>query len=348
MRGTRLKSLLVCAFTMLASLSLAQVNVVTEEAKTGVVRKLLKFTGETRPFVEAFAAADVSGPIAKILVEDGQRVEMGQPLAAIDEIRFAIALRMAQASLERAKQQMIEDQKDFERNKTLFEKSAITQKTFDMAETILIKAKASLKQVQADYDKAKLDLDRCIIRAPIKGFFVDREIELGQAMGRGQNMGKVIFLDTIYVEARISGKDINKIKIGQECMIEDKFPGVISFINLYADKSRSFKVRIKVENKDVHFKANMFVRGSIILENYEKAPLFSSRAIRNNRGELFVFVVENGKAKRKVLDIIAQEGELTYARQITAGMKVVTIGQDNIDNDSEVTVRNGHSKQEKK
>ncbi|GAB4268191.1 MAG: hypothetical protein Kow0029_03370 [Candidatus Rifleibacteriota bacterium] len=336
---------LTALFLLASSLAHAQINVLSEKVKTAHIRKLLKFTGDTKPFIETYAAADVSGPVAKILVEDGQRVEKDQPLAVIDEARFEIALRMAQAELERAKQQLKEIQKDFERNKTLFDKGAITQKTYDMAETAMIQASTAMKLAQANYDKAKLDLDRCVIKAPIKGFFVDRAIELGQAMARGQNMGKVIFLDTVFVEARISEKDINSIKIGQKCVIEDKFPGIISFINLYADKSRAFKVKIKMDNPDVYFKANMFVKGSVIIEEYENAPVFPSRAIRNNRGKLFVFVLEGDKAVKKEINIIAQEGELTYANPITEGMEVVTIGQDNLDDGSLVIKRNSQSRE---
>lgn len=319
----------------------AQVNVVTEEVGQATIQKLLRFTGETRPLVETYAAADVMGPVAKILVEDGQKVAKGQSLAIIDEVRFDIALRMAQASLDRAKQQLLEDQRDFERNKTLFDKSAITQKTFDMAETVFIKAKTNLKQAQADYDKAKLDLERCAIKAPIDGFFVDRSIDLGQAMNRGQNMGKVIYLDEIFVEAKIPENDIADIKIGQKCMIENQFAGEVAFINLYADNSRAFKVKMKVPNKDLRFKANMFVKGSIILEKYENVPTFPSRAIRNERGDQFVFIVEKGIARKISIDIIAQEGELTFARQIKTGTQIVTIGQDNLDDGIEINLRNG-------
>lgn len=336
------KQIYIFHFVMLIAtqVAFAQVNVVTEYVTNGHMQKLLKFTGETRPFIETYAAADVAGPVAKILIEDGQRVKKNQTLAVIDEIRFEIVLRMNQGKLDHAKRQLFEDQKDFERNKTLFDKSAITQKSFDMAETKVIKAKASLKQVQADYDKAKLDLDRCAIKAPIKGFFVDKAVELGQAMQRGQNVGKVIFLDTVYVEAKIAEKDIRKIKIGQKCLIEDKFPGEIAFINVYADKSRAFKVRIRVDNPDVFFKANMFVRGSILLEDFIDVPVFSSRAIRNDRGKQFVYIVENNKAIKKQIDIVAQKGELTYSKQIKTGMSVVTVGQDNLDNNSEVVLRN--------
>jgi RND family efflux transporter MFP subunit len=210
-----------------------------------------------------------------------------------------------------------------------------------MAQTALIRGNTALQQAQADYDKAKLDLERCSIKAPIAGFFVDRSIELGQAMNRGQNMGRVIYLDTIYVEAKIADKDLRKIKIGQKCLIEDKYPGEIAFINFAADRSRAFLIKIKVENKNLFFKANMFVKGSIIIETYTDAPVFSSRAIRNNRGKQYVYVIENDKARKMPIEIIAQQNDLTYATPIKQGMEIAIIGQDNLDEGSQIVRRNG-------
>ncbi len=317
----------------------AQISIATIKPESGTIRKTLLFTGETRPLVESYAAADVSGPVAQILVEDGQKVEQNQVLAKIDEVRFNIAMRQTAAVLERAKQQLKDDEKDLERNKTLFDRKAITQRTYDMAYTTFIKSKTALQQAQADYDKAKLDLERCAIRALISGYFIDRSIELGQAMARGQNMGKVIHLDHVYIDARIPGAEIRNIKKGQICSVNGSFAGVVEHINLYADSSRSFRVRIKVANPDLHFKGNMFVKGTIILEQYDNVPLFPTQAIRNFRNEQYVFLVKEGKAHRQVIKIVAQDGDYTYAREVEAQDEVVTIGQDNLEQGIEVVIR---------
>lgn len=334
--------IIACLFSLLLS-SVAvfgQTSVVTVKPQSGTIRKLLQFTGETRPVVEAYAAADVNGPVSQIMVEDGQKVALNQPLGKIDEIRFAITLRQMEAALERAKQQLQDDEKDYERNKTLFDSKAITQKSLDAALTNYIKGKTTAKQAQADYDKAKLDLDRCVIRSPIAGYFVDRSIELGQAMARGQNMGKVIDLDDIYVDARIPESEIRNIKKDQKCLIEDKYEGIVEHIDLYADNSRSFKVRIRVKNPDLFFRGNMFVKGHITLEQFDNAPLFPSQAIRNFRGDLYVFTVKNGKAVRNKINLIAQEGESSYADPMNLDSEIITVGQDSLDDGSEVIVRN--------
>ncbi|MDD3000909.1 MAG: efflux RND transporter periplasmic adaptor subunit [Candidatus Riflebacteria bacterium] len=325
---------------LLSSLLFGQVNVLTNKVIEGNIRQLLQFTGETSPSIEAYATADVNGPVAEVLVEVGERVTKGQTLCKIDETRFELALRQAEAMLERAQQQFKEDEKDYKRNETLFNSKAITQKTLDTALTKLISSKTNLKQAQVSYDTAKLDLARCKVTSPINGYFVDRNIEIGQSMTRGQVMGRIIDLDSIYVDARISEADIRNIKIGQACLIESKYEGIVEYINLHADNSRAFKVRIKLANPNLFFRANVFVKGSITVEDYKNVPVFPSKAIRNERSIYYIYKIVNGKAHRQNITLKAQQGDLTLAEEVNVNDEVVTVGQDNLSEGAEVAIRN--------
>jgi RND family efflux transporter MFP subunit len=322
----------------------AQENVLVTTPIKGNIDKLLSFTGETRPILESYAAADVSGPVIQILVQNGDKVKAGQALAKIDPVRFSIALELMQANLAIAKQEVKEIERNFERNKKLYDKNAITQKTFDRVETELIRAKSVLKQASANHDKAKLDLARCIVKAPIDGYFIDRNLEVGQAMARGQNMGRVINLDHIFVDANIPETEIQNIKIGQKCLIENKYTGTVAHINLNADQSRSFQVKIKVENPNLYFKANMFVKGQITLKSYKDIPLVPSAAIRNEKGKPYIYVVKKDEAQKVPVEIISQKGEYSYLSPVSFDQKIVTVGQDNLSEKTKVVIRNKEEK----
>ncbi len=317
----------------------AQANVHVAKVKNQDILQLLNFTGETRPAVESYATADVTGPVAEVFVEVGDKVKKGQVLCKIDDTRFNLALRQAKAALERTKQQFKEDEKDYKRNETLFKSKAITQKTLDTALTKFIVSKTSLEQAEVSYETAKLDLERSSIIAPIDGYFIDRSIEIGQTLSKGQSMGKVVALDSIFVDARVSEMDIENIKVGLNCLIDGKHEGTIEHINLYADGSRAFKVRIKVPNKDLGYKANMFVKGSITLKDYKNSPIFPSMALRNDGTEYYVFLNKNGKAHKQPVTILAQQNNYTFAKEIIANDEVITVGQDELRQDDEVIVR---------
>jgi RND family efflux transporter MFP subunit len=332
-------------FIILATTTIcAQENVLVTTPIKGSIDQLLSFTGETRPILESFAAADVSGPVIQILVQNGDKVKAKQALAKIDPVRFSIALEQMQANLEIAKQEVKEIERNFKRNKKLYDKNAITQKTFDRVETELIRAKSVLKQASANYDKAKLDLERCVVRSPIDGYFVDRNLEVGQAMARGQNMGRVINLDYIFVDANIPETEIQNIKIGQKCLIEEKYTGTVAHINLNADRSRSFQVKIKVQNPELYFKANMFVKGQITLKSYQDIPLVPSQTIRNEKGKPYIYIVEKDEAQKLSVEIVAQKGEYSYLTPVSFGQQIVTVGQDNLTEKAKVIIRNEKEK----
>lgn len=309
-----------------------KVPVGVESANAGTIRQLLHFTGETSPLIEAYATADVNGPVSEVKVEIGQKVKKGQILCTVDSARFEIAMRMAQANLEKAKQQFIEDEKDYKRNETLYKSKAITQKSLDSALTAYISSKASKDSAQATYDEAKLNLDRCAIRSPIDGYFVDRSVEIGQTLSKGERAGKVLNMDSVYIDARISDADIGKVHVGQICLIDGQHEGKVEHITLQADASRAFKVRIKVANVPMVYRANAYVKGNITLLTYNDVPMFSSAALRNDKGngKYYVFKIVDNKAVKQYVEIIAQEGDMSYAKNVNTGDVLVVQGQDNL------------------
>lgn len=334
-----LHALLLSLMVFSNSIATAQKNVATTAPIKIDITRQLRFTGSTRPALEAFATSDVAGPVLKIMVEDGDQVKAGQTLAIIDPIRFEIAVRQSEADLKRAEQQKTQAKSDFERNETLFNRKAVSQTTLDSFETAYITAKASLKRTQNDLQIAKLDLERCRIISPIDGYFVERNVEIGQAINRGQIIGRVINLDEIRVAARIPQTEIRHIQTGQSCIIEDQYPGFIEQIGLYADQSRSFRIKARVKNPDLHFRDNMFVRGFIVIESWENVPAFDTRAVRSNENETWIFIVKDNKAIKKHVSIAARKDNLVYAPEVTKNDKIVIIGQDELEHGDTVIIR---------
>lgn len=317
-----------------------KVPVGVKTAESGTIRQLLHFTGETSPLIEAYVTADVNGPVSGVLVEIGQKVKKGQILCTVDSARFEIAMRQAQANMEKAKQQFIEDEKDYKRNETLFKSKAITQKSLDSALTAYISSKASKDAAKATYDEAKLNLERCAIRSPIDGYFVDRSVEIGQTLSKGERAGKVLNMDSVYIDARISDADISKVSVGQKCLIDGQHEGKVEYMTLQADASRAFKVRIKVPNVPMIYRANAYVKGNITLTTYNNVPMFPSSALRNDKGngKNYVFKIVDNKAVKQYVEVIAQEGDMSYAKNVNNGDVLVIQGQDNLSDGYSVVI----------
>ncbi len=309
-------------------------------ATEGTIHQLLQFTGETNPFIEAYVTADVNGPVSEVNIEIGEKVKKGQVLCCVNTARFEIALRQAKAELEKAKQQFIEDEKDYKRNETLFKSKAITQKNLDSALTAYISSKATRDAAQANYDEAKLNLERCSICSPIDGYFADRNVEIGQTLSTGDRIGKILNMDNIYIDARISAADIDKISEGQKCLIDGKYEGTVEFMTFQADASRAFKVRILVCNNPMVYRAKTYVKGSITLSTYKSVPVFPSAALRfdKDNDKYFVYKIVDNKAIKQYVEIITQEGDYSHAQNVNIDDVLVVQGQENLSDGCDVVI----------
>ncbi|HNV72202.1 MAG TPA: efflux RND transporter periplasmic adaptor subunit, partial [Candidatus Ozemobacteraceae bacterium] len=247
----------VCLVLLMASSLSAAVTVVTQAVTTGDICERLAFSGEVKPFQEAIVSPDVSGMVEKVLVENGQPVKARQPLILLDRSRAVIALHQAEIQVKKAEQQVKESRSDFERNRILREKQVLNERAFEISESQFVNANNSLREASAGVELARLNLDRAAITAPFAGFFVNRQVFPGQWLTTGQPLGRVIDLTQAYIEARIPETHINRLRVGQECQIAGNTPGKVSFIDLYADSSRGFLIKILTGNPELRFKANM-------------------------------------------------------------------------------------------
>ncbi len=328
--------LVMCAVVFLSLPVAGAVSVVTQTVAPGDISERLAISGEVRPFQEAVVSPDVSGMVEKVLVENGQAVKARQPLILLDRSRALIALHQAEIQVKKAEQQVKESRSDYERNRILREKQVLNERAFEISESQFVNATNSLREASAGVELARLNLDRATITAPFGGFFVNRQVFPGQWLTAGQPLGRVIDLTQVYIESRIPETHINRLRVGQECLIDGSTPGKVSFIDLYADSSRGFLVKILTANPELRFKANMFVKGDIVLERYQNVPLVPIRALVNEAGQFSVFRLQGQIARKQSVEVTAREGEWCYAKGIAVGDLIITVGQNNLSDGMEV------------
>jgi len=333
---------IICAILLLGvpvpGAAQAPVTVATSLVKSGPIREVISFSGQVKPFEESWVTPDVTGRVAKILVENGQAVKAGAPVVLLESDRLAIAVRMSEAGLRHTETELKEKRKDFERRTILMEKKVLNEKAFDEAEAEAAKAEIAVQSQKAALDLDRLNLDRATIRAPIGGFFTSRDVFLSQSVSPGKLLGRVIDIDRVYVDARISENQINRISIGQKTAVNASHSGMVSFIDLYGDESRSFLVRILVDNADHKLKPNMYISGNIILRELADVPLIPITALTGPAESPAVYVVRGEKAKMIPVTVLAREKDWCTAGEIQAGDSIVTVGAENLTDGALVTV----------
>ncbi|MBF0499664.1 MAG: efflux RND transporter periplasmic adaptor subunit [Candidatus Riflebacteria bacterium] len=329
---------IIIAFSAITQNVSAATSVAIKLIRNGDLTEMIPFSGEIRPFEESHVTPDVGGRVDKILVENGKSVKAGEPMIVLEHARLDLAVQQSEIGVKRAEQEVKNKTKDFDRRRILLEKKVLNEKAYDESETDFIQANNSLKSAQQTLVLDKLNLERATIRAQITGVFVNRNVFLGQSVQPGMLLGKVVALNKIYVEAKIPENRINRVKIDQLCRLESGAHGHVAFINVYGDESRSFLIRILVDNTDGTLKPNMFVKGDLTAGQYSGVPIVPVSAVAGTADRPAVFIVENGKAVEKPIEIVARQAEFACVKGVEAGQQLVVVGVSAVADGADVTV----------
>jgi membrane fusion protein, macrolide-specific efflux system len=203
----------------------------TDQVTRGDIEDLVTSTGTLQPRDYVDVGAQVSGQIEKINVEVGDMVKKGDVLATIDaetsQARMdqsEASLKSAKNSLETQKENLKKTERDFQRQKALYEQDATTKQAFMDAETAFENAKRQLRNSELDIERQeasmrieKKNLAFTTIVAPIDGTVMSIAVKLGQTVNASQNVPNVMRianLSTMTVQAEVSEADVAKLYVG--------------------------------------------------------------------------------------------------------------------------------------
>jgi HlyD family secretion protein len=228
------------------------------KAESGPLTAAVAATGTLNPVVSVQVGSQVSGQIKEILVDFNSPVKSGQLIARLDPETYQHRVRQAeadvdaaragqgvqQAEVSRARANLSNAQRDYERKKTLVEKNFISPAERDTAQNNLDAARAALasadaqvkngdaivRQREAQLAAARVDLERTSIRAPVDGIVVKRSIEPGQTVAASLQAPELFViaknLTDMQVETSIDEADVGRVRVGQKAgFTVDAFPG---------------------------------------------------------------------------------------------------------------------------
>ena len=255
----------------------------------------IEFSGTAFANKEANLGTAIPGRVEKIHFNVGEHVKKGDLIVELSSELYT------QALIERNTLQ-----KDFERVSRLRDKESLSEQDYDH-----VKAK-----YEATVAKTEMMKKNSEIVAPFAGTVVDHIVKEGEnylfapslKVGYSMTSGiiKLMQLDVLNVEIDVNEKEISKIKKGQKAEItfdaypDKKYTGTVESIEpILSTLSRTVKVKIKTENKDLLIKPGMYSKVKIKLPK-EKAVFVPIESIyrQPGTGNDFVFVVENNVVKR--------------------------------------------------
>src|SRR5579863_7851217 len=249
----------------------------TAKVERGAINDVVEATGTINAVIMVQVGSQVSGSIAKLNVDFNSRVHKGDIVALIDPALFKGALLQAaadlenakanlvaaHANLEKAKAGLVQTKADYDRAVRLTKAGVMSQQQLDLAKANydsanasvaagaaqVTQAQAQVSQKEAAVTVAQTNLDYTVIRSPIDGTVVARNVDVGQTVAASLQAPTIFTiaqdLKKMWVYAKTDESDVGNIKLGKpvsfkvDAFPKDTFQGVVSQVRKNATTVQS-------------------------------------------------------------------------------------------------------------
>jgi HlyD family secretion protein len=293
----------------------------TAKVERGEIDDVVEATGTINAVITVQVGSQVSGTIAKLNADFNSRVHKGDVVALIDPALFKGALLQAtadlenakanlvaaRANLEKAKAGMVQTKADYDRAIGLTRDGVMSQQQLDLAKSNFDSAKASVgaadanvTQAQAQVSQkdaavavAQTNLDYTVIRSPIDGTVVARNVDVGQTVAASLQAPTIFTiaqdLTKMWVYAKTDESDVGNIKIGKpvsfkvDAFPKDTFHGVVSQVRMNATTVQSvvtYDTIIEFANPELKLFPGMTAYVTIPVDTVKNAMKLPNTALR--------------------------------------------------------------------
>lgn len=189
-------------------------------------------SGTVEPVEQVKVSAEIPGRIVELTVKEGERVEKGQFLVQLDPETYKAALESATSGLRSARSQKLKAEADLRRVRELVGKGMASEADLDAAVAAAEMYAGQLDQTLAEERRARENLAKTHISAPMSGWVSRLNKELGELTLGSQFQEDVILviadLSEMQVRAEVDENDIVGVKLGDSTAVEiDAFPDTL-------------------------------------------------------------------------------------------------------------------------
>lgn len=231
-------------------------------------------TGEFESPEVSNVAVAITGRVARVAADKGDRVAQGQTLLVLETQYLQLDARRGKAEVARAQAMYDEAKRDLERKAQLREKDSVPQATYDRSRAGFEQADAALESAKATLGTAEQRLHDSVLRAPFAGVVMERKTAAGERLSERQDVAFVVARTTpLLLRFDVPERYLAVVKVGQAVRAQaDPFPGEtfegeVSVIGQTIDsKSRTFFVEAKFPNKDAKLRPGLFARVELQLK----------------------------------------------------------------------------------
>ena len=194
-------------------------------------------------------------------------------------------------------------------------------------------SRTTVANAQAALALARKSLSYAVIQAPIDGFVSERTADLGEYVSPQQKVVTIVRTNPLRIRIDIPEQAISEVKVGQSVSIttsawpDKNFAGRVARIapNVTA-QSRTLTVEAEIENSSNVLKPGQFATVRLLQDRAEPAVLVPARSVINEAGVSRVYVIKNGHAEQRLVQIGQTDGDLIEIKSGVAADELVATG----------------------
>ncbi|MGA0562833.1 efflux RND transporter periplasmic adaptor subunit [Ancylobacter sp. VNQ12] len=266
-------------------------------------------------------ASEVAGRIQEIGFREGEHVKQGDVLIQLDAA-------LVKASMDETEARMDLARANYDRAQRLQQSGSGTARALD-------EARAELNTSNALLDSQRVQISKHTITAPFDGVVGLRSVSVGAYIAVGTELVNLEKIDLLKVDFKIPETQLGNVAAGQSVEItvdalpNRTFVGEVYAIDPLVDvNGRALSVRARLPNADLVLRPGLFVRVVLKGRDTRSAVFVPESAVVPRGQERLVWVVEDGKAVEKRVQLGQRgAGEVEVVNGIAPGTTVVTAGQ---------------------
>ena len=280
---------------------------VTMPVQRGNVTQVVSSTGTLQAVITVLVGSQISGTIDKLFADFNTKVKAGEVVAQLNQDKFKAAVDQARANLlaaesnlAKAKVSVVDAQRTLERNRELRKRDLMPQSELDAAQTAYDAALAQLEvnkaqsaQAQAGLNQATVDLNNTVIRSPVDGIVISRNVDVGQTVAASLQAPTLFTiandLAKMEVHTNVDEADVGNVTEGQEVSFTvDAFParrfkGRVHQVRnapTVVQNVVTYDAVVRIDNKELLLKPGMTANVQFLVNRSENVLTIPNMAIR--------------------------------------------------------------------
>lgn len=310
------------------------VEVEVQELRPQTWQGTISTFGVVEALEEVNVAAELSGTVQAVHINEGDSVQRGQLLLELDPQKRQFAVERSEQQVQRARASLEEARLKLQRRRNLAAKETISKEVLDNAQLTVDGAIAAYQQAVASQQLAARELADTRIYSPTDGLVDIQGVEVGESVQVGASLVRLQAVQGLRVHTWVSEADISLIRAGGQALVTAsgivgrEYEATIEWVGVNADPATgNFPVKLILGGDTQGLRPGM--TASAVLQGIDLADvlLLPEAALVDRDRRRVVFVVEQGMANlREPLLAAGFSNRLQVIGGLAAGDRVVVAG----------------------